>query len=401
MEAVRLRHPRRPGGPRVLHGHPWVYRNEIAGRGPHLQPGTLVEVVDWQGRFVGRGYANPLSEITVRLLTREPEAIDEAFIRRRLDHAITLRRQWFPPDPDKTQAVRLVFSEADGLPGLIVDRYGEALVVQIMTAGMEALKSLICTALMDLMKPTAIMERSNLPVRQLEGLTLTKGALYGSVQGPVEVEQHRLIFSVDLMDGQKTGLYLDQAENYAAARGLVPRLGNTARVLDVFCYLGAWGVHAAAAGAHTVEGLDSSVKAVEKANAGAERNGVAGRCRFRVADAFEDLSRLEEAGARYDLIILDPPSFVRNRARVSDALRGHKELHLRAFRLLAPGGVLITCCCSHLVGREPFETTIADAAHDTRRTVRLLERRGQAKDHPVVFGIPETAYLQCVIVQAL
>lgn len=376
---------------RPLSGHPWIYRNEVAAVPADLEPGALVDVVDHRGRFVGRGYANPASVILVRLLTWRDEPIDEAWWTGRIRRAIDLRARLKPDAP----ACRLIFSEGDGLPGLIVDRYGELLVVQALTAGIDRVLPVITPILQSLCRSAAMLARHEVNARKQEGLPQEKRWLAGAHDGVVSLRLFGFDVQVDCLNGQKTGLYLDQADNYA----LVDRLAAGGRVLDGACYTGLWSLHAARAGAAEVVGIDLSEDAVAAARAHAAANGLADRCRFVAGNLFDELKRRSDDEERFDLVILDPPSFVRSRTRVADALRGYKEINLRAMKLLRPGGFLLTCSCSYHLQPELFRALLLEAAVDVGRPARLLAWRGQGVDHPVLLAVPETDYLKCAVIQ--
>lgn len=387
---VRLRSGRED---RVAAGHLWVYAGDIERVQGSPDAGDLVDVVTHRGRFCGRGYINPRSSIRVRLLTHSDEAINEAFFARRVQAAIALRERVVAG----TTACRLVFGEGDLLPGLVVDRYGEVLVAQILTAGMERRKEMLLDTLRARTSARAAYLRNDAPSRRLEGLTLYKEFGYGAAPMQVEITEGPARFVVDIGDGQKTGWFCDQRENRLA----IAPFARGARVLDAFCYTGAFGVHAALGGAAAVVGLDVSEEAVAVARVHAERNGVGDRCAFVTADAFDELRRLQRAGEQFDLVILDPPAFAKSRQTVAQALRGYKEINLMALRLLRPGGFLVSCSCSWHVDEQMLWTTIAAAAADAGRMLRLVEFRSQARDHPMLGAMPETRYLKCFVMQAL
>ncbi len=377
---------------RLRSGHPWIFSNEVApfgDRAPTFEPGELVRVVDARGRAVGIAYYNPHTLIAARLLSRDARPIDRDFFLTRLAAALRLRERHFPG----SSAYRLVFSEADGLPGLVVDRYGAVVVVQPLTAGMERLLPLALDALTTLLGPTGVVVRRDAGIRRLEGLTLAEPEVHGRVDAPLLIEVGGLAFEVDPLRGQKTGFFFDQRANHAR----VDRVSPGARVLDAFCYGGAFGLRAARGGAREVVLLDSSGEALATARRNAERNGVVARCRFEQADAFDRLGELDAAGERFDLVILDPPAFARSRKQVAAARRGYKEVNRRALRLLAPGGHLLTCSCSYHIDRETFRDIVRDAAADAGRTALVVEAGGQSPDHPVLLGCPETDYLKCLL----
>ncbi|MGQ9497305.1 MAG: class I SAM-dependent rRNA methyltransferase [Desulfotomaculales bacterium] len=382
--------PGRPREERRL--HPWIYRGEIAEIAGQPVPGDVLDVVDARGRFVGRGYWNPASQIAIRILSRdEGEAIDRDFFYRRLNIAIAYRAVVV----EDTDACRLVNAEADFLPGLIVDRYGEYLVVQTLTLGIEKYKETIVGLLVELLSPTGIYERNDASVRELEGLPLRKGVLHGACPPEVSFAEYGLSFWADILNGQKTGFFLDQREN----RRAVARYARGKRVLDCFCYAGGFAVHAAAAGAAEVVAVDISADALGWAARHAAANGVAGRCRFVEANAVDYLRARAKAGEVVDLVLLDPPCCTKAKEAVPGAVRGYKEINLRALKLLKPGGYLATCSCSYHITENLFLAVVGAAARDARRELRLVELRRQAKDHPMLLAAPETYYLKCAILQ--
>ncbi|MBE3585172.1 class I SAM-dependent rRNA methyltransferase [Desulfofundulus thermocisternus] len=377
---------------RVLLGHPWVYRTEVEDIQGDFNPGDVVEVVDYRGRFVGRGYINPASQIIVRLLTREKgEKIDREFFRRRLMSAIDYRRRVVR----HSNACRLVFAEADFLPALIVDRFGDYLSLQTLALGIDLYKETIVELLDELLNPAGIYERNDVSVRELEGLPLRTGFLKGPFNPVVEIEENGLRFLVDLAGGQKTGYFLDQRENRLALEGLA----RNARVLDCFCHTGTFSVYAARFGAREVLGIDVAGDALEMARENAARNGFDRVCTFREGNAFDELRDLDRAGERFDLIILDPPAFTKSREALEGAIRGYKEINLRAMKLLPAGGFLVTCSCSYHMTESLFMEVLLDAARDVKRQLRLVEMRRQARDHPMLLASPETYYLKCFILQ--
>ena len=377
---------------RLAAGHMWVYRNEVAHWPALAMPGDLADIEDSRERLVGRAYINPQSMIGARLLARDRIPINQSFFMSRLEHA----QAWRDKLLGTRTAYRLVHGEADGLPGLIVDRYGDAIAFQILTAGMERRYDLIVTALEKVLHPHLIVVRNDSPMRAREGLTRYRSAVTGGPSTEVTVRLHGLEIMVDLMEGQKTGLFLDQFDNYR----LIEPLSPGAEVLDCFCYVGLWGLHAARFGAARVTGIDQSHTALSRATAMAKNNGIDERCAFQVGNVFEDLKERDRHRESFDLIILDPPAFVKSRARLSEAIRGYKEINLRALRLLRPGGFLVTCSCSHHLSADRFQEILLDAAYDVRRSLKLVARRGQGPDHPVVIGMPETEYLKCFLLQA-
>ena len=390
MESLRLN---KTVATRVALGHPWVYRNELPPLPSDLPPGELVELADPKGRFVAIGYCNLKSVISVRILSREREKIDGDFFLQKIERALSFRRRFYAAE----ESYRLVYSEADLLPGLIVDRYGSYIVIQILTAGMERQVQSITTALDSFFSPRAIVARNDIPSRALEGLAVEAKVFSGKLEPPVVISKNGLEFEIDLLEGQKTGFFLDQSENYLSLKGLV----DGGEVLDTFCYTGGWSIHAARFGAKSVVGVDASEGAVGLARRNAARNGVEPQCRFEIGNVFDILKAQEEEGRRYDCIILDPPSFVKRRKEIENAVRGYKEINLRAMKLLRPGGFLVTCSCSYHLSERRFREILLDAARDVKRNLRLVALRSQAKDHPVLLSLPETEYLKCAVLQVL
>jgi 23S rRNA (cytosine1962-C5)-methyltransferase len=373
---------------RVKDGHLWVYASEVERADEAAEPGGGVDVVDHRGRFLARGDYNPSSTIVARLLSRRrDEPLDAALLRRRIAQAVAYRAPLVPSG----EPCRVVFSEGDLLPGLTVDRYGPCLVVQIGTLGMDRRREAIVAALQDALHPRGIFERSDLSARAHEGLAPRVGVLAGEVPEEIEVEMDGLRFLVRPREGQKTGLYLDHRFNRKA---LQPHARGR-RVLDVFCNTGSFALYALAAGAAGATGIESSAECLEAARRNAERNGVAERCAWVEGNAFDRLRELDRAGERYGLIVLDPPAFTRSARAVAQAVRGYKEINLRAFRLAAPGALVVSASCSYHLGPEEFLAVVREAAADAGREVTLVELRGQAPDHPVNLAVPETRYLKC------
>jgi 23S rRNA (cytosine1962-C5)-methyltransferase len=371
---------------RVLRGHPWVFSNELQEVPTDAAQGELVDVADFSGTFVGRGYLNPRSLIAVRLLTRRQEDIDQVFFHDRIMRARELRTAL-----GFGASFRAFFSEGDGVPGLIVDKYGDTLVVQSLTAGIDRLFDTVLAALRSIYDPKTVVLRNDTGMRALEGLAQEKKVLFGDQSGNVDFEEEGIRYRVDVLEGQKTGFFFDQRENRLALRGLTA--GR--RVLDCFCYVGAWALSAAKFGAAEVIGIDSSEKAVKSAEAIASLNGLSAS--FRAGDVFKELRDLEKKRERFGCVILDPPAFVKSRAKVREALKGYKEINLRALRLLERGGILATCSCSHHIDEGLFREMLIDASFSAGRQVRLLEMRSQARDHPMLLAAPETKYLKCAV----
>ncbi len=369
---------------RLRSGHQWVYSGDVGSLEGEPGKGSVVEVVDARGRFVGMGHYNAESMLRVRLLSRRRELLDRAWLAQRLAQAWAHRQRCL----DETAVCRVVYGEGDSLPGLVVDRYGPVVVLQTLTAGMEAWQPVVVELLQELLDPGAVVERNDVHSRRLEGLETRWGLLAGTLPEGLEVEYAGLAFAIDPLSGQKTGIFLDQRENQRAAA----RWSGGRSVLDAFCHGGGFGLRAAQAGATAVTGVDSSADALHLARANAERNGLSQRCTWVEANVFDFLREGEES---WEVIVLDPPAFAHSRKALPGALRGYKEINLRAMKRLAPGGVLVTCSCSYHMTRDLFLEMLADAAADARRTVRVVEERGQPADHPRALGHPETHYLKC------
>jgi 23S rRNA (cytosine1962-C5)-methyltransferase len=389
---------------RIVAGHPWIYHTEILRLTAPVADGELVQVKDHRQRFLGVGFFNSKSKIHVRVLSPERVEVNEKFFEERIRAALAVRQKHLP---DAT-SFRVVNAESDFLSGLIVDKYEDVLVVQISSLGMDQRKGQIVAALQNIFSPRAILERGDMATRKFEGLGEAEGVLFGEFSGPISVNLNGLKFETDLIGGHKTGMYLDQQVNYQAVAQFaggapVLRSGTTAeggQVLDCFSFLGGFGLHAARAGAAHVHLLDQSADAIAAATRNAAANGLAEKCSFEVVNVFDWLKAQtavkphEKVVPKFDLIVLDPPSFTRNRASVPDALRGYKEIHLRALKLLKPGGTLATFCCSHHVDTVTFLDVILSAAYDTRHVLRRVATYAQSPDHPVIPMIPETEYLK-------
>ncbi len=376
----------------VENGHPWIYNTEVDHIEGSVEPGGLVDVVNHRNYYIGRGYINPRSKILVRLLTRVAEPIDRAFFRDRLLRAWHYRQKVVK----EPEYCRLVFSEGDFLPGLIIDRFGGHFVLQTLALGMDRYKDLIVELLVELFHPISIYERNDVPVRRLEGLPSTKGLLYGEhPPALVPVLENGLKMVADPVNGQKTGFFYDQRENRASLAPFFPG----ATVLDCFCHTGSFSIHAAAYGAKDVLAVDISADALAVAKCNAEANGVADRCRFEEANAFNLLRDYSDAGRQFDVVILDPPAFTKSRSTLEAAARGYKEINLRGLKLTKPGGILVTCSCSYHMDADLFLALVLDAARDTKKTVRQIEYRTQAKDHPILPASPETQYLKFLVLE--
>lgn len=377
--------------------HPWVLESAIARVEGDAADGDVVELISDKGKFVARGLYNSQSRIRVRLYSWSvSELLDDIFWRRRLESAISLRRHLGYVDPHG--AARLVFSEDDGLSGLVVDRYGEYLAVQPTGLAMAKRLDRIVPMLMELVRPRGIVLRNERGLGQIEGIHLTEGAHWGQMpNGPIFIEENGLRFGVDLREGQKTGFYLDQRENRRAAAAYC----RGRRVLDLFCYSGGFGIAASRlGGASQVLAVDGSEKAIALARANAELNGLA-NMHFQVGDGFQTLDALAAAGERFGAVVLDPPKFARSRAAVDDALMAYHRLNRMAVELLEPGGILVTCSCSGHVSREDFLHMLGGVAQRTGRDIQVLEQRGAAADHPVAASCLESEYLKCFICRAV
>ncbi|HZJ30186.1 MAG TPA: class I SAM-dependent rRNA methyltransferase [Vicinamibacterales bacterium] len=376
------------GEQRVRSGHPWIYRADVVD--VDADGGELVQVLGPRQRLLGHALFSDRSQIAIRMLARGEQRVDESLIRDRIEAAMTYRTSL---RLDAT-AYRLVHGEADLLPSLIVDRYGDHLVVQTLSQGMDRLLPSITTHLVDLLRPVGILARNDPKVRALEGLPQTVDVLHGTIPDAVVVREGPVEYAADLRRGQKTGLFLDQRENREAAA----RYAH-GRLLDCFSYNGGFALRLAPQ-CTEAEAVDISADAVARIRANAERNNLP-QLQAREANVFDELRRLERSGERYDTIVLDPPAFAKNKASVPNALAGYKEINLRAMRLLAPGGYLITCSCSYNVNEEMFEAMLGEASADSHTQVSIVEKRMQGRDHPVLVGVPETYYLKCFILRRI
>lgn len=373
--------------------HPWVFAGAVDAVEGDPVDGAVVDLVSHAGNFIARGLYNSRSKLRVRLYTWSAEvALDADFFRERLRSALAMRRDLLELG-GPGHACRLVFSESDGLSGLIVDQYDRWLVMQITSLAIANRREMIADLLAELRRPEGVYLRTERGIGRLEGLELQDGLLRGSVPAePVTISENGLHFLVNVAEGQKTGFYLDQRDN----RSAVARLAVGRRVLDGFCYTGGFALHAAHAGAIEVLGIDASETALELARRNAEFNDLA-NVRFEKGDVFGQIDRLVTSGARFGLVVLDPPKFARSGAAVEEALRGYRRLATQALRLLEAGGVLAMCCCTGLIAREALHELLAQVAAEARRPLQILESRGPAPDHPVAAACPETAYLKCVI----
>jgi len=375
------------GAARLKSGHVWVYRSDIVSS-DGVPPGAVVDVADERGKFLGTALYSSASQIAIRMIS--PNKVEDlpGLLRKRIQAAISYREQVVR----ESDAYRVIFSEADFLPGLIVDRYNDLLSFQVLTQAMdsEPLRQTILSELGDRLKPAAIVERVDPRVRELEQLPVRASGLALGEKSSTVFSMNGVRFHFDALLGQKTGAFLDQRENYAAARRYA-----RGEALDVFCYQGGFALHLAQQ-CSKVTGVDSSRAALEVAERNAALNGH--EVEWIEANAFDLLRDYADAGRQYDTIVLDPPAFARSKRNLDTAIRGYKELNLRALKMLRPGGVLVTCSCSYHVSEADFAQMLTEVAGDLRRPLRVLERRGQSSDHPVLLGVPETAYLNCFVV---
>ena len=351
-----------------------------------------MKVFSAKGRFLAMAFYNPNSQIALRIMSLREEPIDRAFIFSRVREAVAYRRVFAD-----LKSCRMIFAESDRLPAMIVDAFGDVLVLQCLALGMERFKQDVVDALVEELQPRGIWERNDVPVRRLEGLEMTTGLLYGDVPDRVEITENGVRFLVDVKEGQKTGFFLDQKENRAAIAPFV----KGKRVLDCFTHTGSFALHAGKYGAREVTGVDISESACDFARENARLNGLQDTVRFVTANAFDLLAEESRQGIRYDVIILDPPAFTKTKSALDNALRGYKEINLRAMKMVEPGGYLVTCSCSQHVSPERFKAMVLDAAQDARVQLRQVEFRTQGRDHPILPAAPETEYLKCGIYQIL
>ena len=376
---------------RVYTLHPWVFKSDVDKELNGCTAGDIVNIISSKGKFLARGYYNPNSQIALRIMTyHEEEAVDRSLIFRRIHEAVEYRRTFAD-----LKSCRLVFAESDRLPALIVDAFDDVLVLQCLALGMERFKKDIVDALVEEMHPRGIWERNDVPVRRLEGLDMCTGLLYGDVPDRVQMSENGVRFWVDVKEGQKTGFFLDQKENRAAIAPFV----KGQKVLDCFTHTGSFALHAGHYGASEVTGVDISEFACECAAENAALNHLEDRVHFIAVNAFDLLSEQSRKGEKYDVIILDPPAFTKSRNAVDSALRGYKEINLRAMKMVREGGYLITCSCSQHVLPDMFRTMVLDAAKDAKVLLRQIEFRTQGKDHPILPYARETEYLKCGIYQ--
>lgn len=375
---------------RIANGHPWIFNNEVEKIVGEVNAGEIVDVFYSDGKFCGRGYINPKSQILVRLLTRKQEDINELFF-----HTKILQAWQYRQKIGYTENCRLVFGEADQLPALIIDKFNDYFVIQTLSLGIDVWKSCIIDALQQIFKPKGIYERNDVPVRELEGLALQKGFLSAPFDTNILINENGLKFYVDIENGQKTGFFLDQQDN----RRAIEHISKGADVLGAFTYTGTFEIHAAKYGARSVLGLDISEQAVAQANKNAVLNGLDNICKFETQNAFDVLKKWGKEGKQYDMVMLDPPAFTKSRENIQNAVAGYKEINLRGMKLIKNGGFLVTSSCTNLVHPELFLHTIDAAAKDARKRIRQVTFKTQSSDHPIIFGMENTNYLKFLIVE--
>jgi len=388
MNEVRVN---RKAADRVASGHPWIFSSDVVDR-DGAQPGEAVKVADPRGRLLGTAHYSSTSQIALRMLSHQVEQIGREFYLQRLQAAVNHRRTDVRLSSD---AYRVVHGEADLLPALVVDRYGDYLVMQTLDQGMDAAKPEIASCLAEIFQPRGIVARNDVAVRAKEQLPLETTILAGEIPEAVSVCINGFTMRADLLHGQKTGIFLDQRENYRAAA----HYARGGKALDCFTSTGGFALHLAAK-CESVEAVDSSGPALATARANAEANRIA-NIHFQEADVFELLAGYSSARRQYGMVVLDPPAFAKSRRNLEPAITGYKEINLRALRLLAPGGILVTCSCSHHVSEATFLELLAQASLDANRTLRVLERRTQAQDHPILLTVPETHYLKCLVLEVV
>ena len=376
------------GVERLRAGHLWIYRSDV--RSAEAEPGAIVRVNDERGRFHGRAFYSDKSQIAIRLLTSHDEPVDRAFFAQRLRCAAEFRTRIV----ENTEAYRLVYGEADMLSSLVVDRYGDYLVIQTLSQGTERHKDLFVQILVELFSPKGILERNDPKVRLLESLDQRVAVLYGQIPAEITAKENGISFIYDLQKGQKTGSFLDQRENHWAARRYA-----SGDVLDCFTYQGGFALTLADRCDH-VEAIDMAPAAIEAAKRNQQLNSIS-NIQFREGNTFDILKEYDEVGRRFNAVILDPPAFAKNRDSIAAAHRGYKEINLRALKILQPGGFLVTCSCSYHITEALFLQIIAEAANDAHKAVAVVERRTQAQDHPILLTMPETHYLKCLVIRVL
>jgi 23S rRNA (cytosine1962-C5)-methyltransferase len=376
---------------RILAGHPWIFANEIKKLDGEAKKGDIVDVTSYEGSYLGKGFYNAESQIAVRILTsQKDENIDEAFFARKINACWEYRQRI-----GFTTNCRLVFGEADGLPALIIDKFGDYFVLQTLAYGMDMFKPLIVSTLKKMFKPQGIYERNDVPVREVEGLPLVKGWLTEAKSTEIIIEENGVKLYVDIENGQKTGYFLDQHIN----RSLIKNIVKDADVLGVFTYTGSFEIHAGYYGAKSVLGLDISENAINMCKRNAALNNLENICRFEAVNAFDVLKKWAKEDKKFDVVMLDPPAFTKSRANIQKAITGYKEINLRGVKLVKPGGFLITSSCTNLVGPDLFLQTIDMAAKDARRRIKQVSFQAASPDHPIKRNIESTNYLKFLILQ--
>lgn len=378
---------------KLFGGHPWIYKNEIEKIEGEFTPGDEVDAVDFRGRFIGRGFINPDSMITVRLLTHRNEEITEEMIARRVRDAVAYREYFRREDTD---CARILFGEADLLPGVIADRFGDVVVMQTLALGMDKYEKIIADTLIEALHPKSLILRNDEPIRLKEGMALIRKIYYGEEVRKTIIKENGILMEVDLFEGQKTGYFLDQKANH---RRIAPYVNNK-KVLDCFTYIGAFALNAARNGAREVLAIDISGEAIALAEANAELNGI-GCITFKTANAFDMLRELGKAKEMFDVVVLDPPAFTKSKSALAGAIRGYKEINLSAMKLLPAGGILATHSCSYHMSEDVFIETVLSAANDLHRQVRMIDLCSQDHDHPILGGYPESHYLKSLWLEML
>ncbi|QAT41471.1 class I SAM-dependent rRNA methyltransferase [Clostridium sp. JN-9] len=380
-------------GLKAENGHPWIYSNEIEGYDGEYTNGDIVEVYNFKNDFIGKAYINDVSKIALRIMTRDiDEDINEDFFRKRLLSAWEYRKKVID-----TSSCRVLFGEADFLPGLIIDKYEDYYVIQSLALGIDKYKDIIVKILNEDFNAKGIYERSDVRVRELEGMEQRKGFLSDAFDTKIQIVENGVKYIVDIENGQKTGFFLDQKEN----RKSIHKICRNADVLDCFTHTGSFALNAGIAGARSVLGLDISNLAIEDAKKNAELNNLSNIVKFECHNAFDVLHEWSKEGRKYDVVILDPPAFTKSKSTVKGAVRGYKEINLRGIKMVKPGGFLVTCSCSHFMDPQLFSETIKDAAKDARRMLRQVEFRTQACDHPILWNSDESYYLKFYILQVV
>lgn len=380
-------------GRKAENGHPWIYTTEIEGYDGTYENGDIVEVYNFKSDFIGKGYINDASKIAIRMMTRDiNEEIDEEFFRKRLNAAWEYRKKVID-----TSSCRFLFGEADFVPGLIIDKYEDYYVMQSLALGIDKYKDIVVKLLKDEFGAKGVYERSDVRVRELEGMDQTKGFLTEPFDTNVQIIENGVKYHVDIENGQKTGFFLDQKEN----RHAIHKICKDADVLDCFTHTGSFALNAGVAGAKSVLGLDISELAIAEATRNAELNGISDRVKFECHNAFDVLPAWAREGRKFDVVILDPPAFTKSRGTINNAVRGYKEINLRGIKMVKPGGFFVTCSCSHFMKEELFKKTISQAAFDAKRTLRQVEFRTQAADHPILWTSDESYYLKFLIFQVV